>query len=91
MALVLLNINSVINEIILLITLQKDEKLYFTQPGVQSAPLPSTFGHVTSIGIDFKCENGQLCDDIDLNIKGCLHGNKKSYRYVLNLNQEILN
>ena len=56
--------------------LQKDQKLYFTQPGVQSAPLPGTLGHVNSIGIDFMCEDGSLCDDIDLNIKGCLHGNE---------------
>ena len=58
------------------VPLQKDKKLYFTQPGVQSAPLPTALGHVHSIGINFKCEDGQLCDDVDLNIRGCLHGNK---------------
>ena len=56
------------------VALQKDEKLYFTQPGVQSAPLPTALGHVQSIGINFKCEDGKLCDNVDLNIKGCLQG-----------------
>ena len=47
----------------------------FTRPGVSDLPLPTSIGEIFKIKIQFTCDEGKFCDNVDAMIRGCAQGN----------------
>ena len=54
------------------------EKEYISRPTTEGIALPSTLTEVDRIRIVMECSRGEICDEVELEIKGCVEGN---YRY----------
>lgn len=48
--------------------------MQFTEPGVQDIALPQGIGNIERIKLKFSCDDGELCNDVDADIRGCIHG-----------------
>ena len=49
--------------------------LHFYQAGTQAAALPARLRAVSRISIRLSCSTGEVCDEVEINIMGCVQGN----------------
>ena len=50
------------------------EPVYFSQAGTEQMPLPTLLKVISSISIRLSCDTGDVCDEVEVNIKGCVKG-----------------